>query len=246
MEIKNIRDLTLIDIDKEHTMVIACDSCGGIGMKEGDTFKVPTVYVARFAVRVALMEVICAGAEIITITNAVCNEMNNTGIEVIKGIKEELKMAEIDSVVLTGSTEENFKTISTGIGITAIGMVSKDEVKVNSAAGEAALISIGIPKVGDEINFVKDDSIVDYSTIYRLLKHKDVYEIVPVGSKGIAYEAKELAKNNRHRLNFKDNILVDVNKSGGPSTCIIAAVNQDKLNDLKKEFNNVNVIGLML
>lgn len=243
MEVKKIRDLSLISIDAERTMVIACDSCGGIGVKEGDTFRVPTIYVSGFTVRVAIMEVICSGAEIITITNAVCNEMKDTGMEVIKGIKEELRLAGIDDIALTGSTEENFKTISTGIGITAIGMVSKDKLKVNSVKEEAVIVSIGLPKVGDEINFVKDNEIIDYDTLYKLQQSKYVYEMVPVGSKGIAYEAELLASNNGFTLEFKTELSVDIYKSGGPSTCIIAAVNPKKINEIIKDFNNVNLIG---
>ncbi|MDF2504270.1 AIR synthase related protein [Clostridium sp.] len=245
MEVKKIRDLSLINIDEKRTIVIACDSCGGIGIKEGDSLKVPTLYVAKFTVRVAIMEVMCSGAEIITITNAVCNEMYDTGVQVIKGIKEELKMAGISDMMLTGSTEENFKTISTGIGITAIGIASNDKLKVTSIKEEAAIVSIGIPKVGNEINFVKDDEIVCYEAIKKLVRSEDVYEIVPVGSKGIAYEAETLAKNNSFEFEFKDELSVDIHKSGGPATCVIAAVNQRKINDIIKDFNNVNIIGYL-
>lgn len=246
MEVKKIRDLSLIDIDAQRTMVIACDSCGGIGIKDGDALKIPTIYVAKFTVRVAIMEVICAGAEIITITNAVCNEMENTGLEVIKGIKEELKAAGISDMILTGSTEENFKTISTGIGITAIGMGNKNKLKVNSIRNEAVIVSIGLPKVGNKINLNKDDEIIDYIDIKKLVKSDYVYEIVPVGSKGIAYEAELLASNNGFTLEFKTELSVDIYKSGGPSTCVIAAVNSKKISEIIKNFNNVNIIAYLL
>lgn len=246
MEVKKIRDLSLINIDEKRTMVIACDSCGGIGMKEGDTLKVPPYYVAKFTVRVAIMEVICAGAEIITITNAVCNEMENTGLEVIKGIKEELKSAGISDITLTGSTEENFKTISTGIGVTAIGMCNKSKLKVNSIKEEAFIISMGIPKLGNEINLVKDDEIIDYIHIKKLVKSDYVYEIVPVGSKGIAYEAETIAKNNGFKLEFNLELSVDIHKSGGPSTSIIAAVDPQKIMYMMKSFKNVNIVGYLI
>lgn len=246
MEIKKIRDLSIITIDEKHIMVIACDSCGGIGMKDGDVLKVPTVYVSRFTARVVIMEVICSGAEIVTITNAVCNEMNDTGIEVIKGIKEELYEAGINNdMILTGSTEENFKTISTGIGMTAIGIINRDRLKVNSVNKEACIISIGIPKVGHEINFIHDEDIINYHDIYKMHNSKDFYEIVPVGSKGIAYEAETLAQSNNFRLEFYDKLSVDIYKSGGPSTCVIAAVNLENINDIKKDFKNVNIIGYL-
>ena len=53
------------------------------------------------------MEVLCTGAEIVSITDAVC-EMGPTGSEIIRGIKQELKEANINNITLNGSTEENF------------------------------------------------------------------------------------------------------------------------------------------
>lgn len=245
MKVSRIRDLSLIEIDKECTMVIACDSCGGIGMKEGDAFKVPPFYVGKFTVRVALMEVLCSGAEVITVTDAVCNEMNTTGEEIIKGIKEELKEASIEDIVLTGSTEENFKTSSTGLGVTVIGIAGSSNLKVNRVKDDALIISVGIPKVGDEINLNGDSYIVNYLDIGKLLKEIGVYEIVPVGSKGIEYEANLLAENNNMILEIEENINVDVKKTGGPATCVIAAVIPEVLRDLQDRIENINIIGYL-
>ena len=52
------------------------------------------------------------------------------------------------------------------------------------------------PKVGKEINiegYVMKE-IANYNHIYSLLKEEEAYEIVRVGSKGILFEAEELAK----------------------------------------------------
>ena len=181
MKIMKIRDLTLIDLDEKNIMVVSCDSCGGIGNKRNDVFKAPPYIVGKMTARVAILEVLCTGAKIITITDAVCNEMEPTGKEIIKGIKDELKDANIDKVVLTGSTEENFKTSATALGITAIGLVEKRKLKVNTIKEEAIIVSIGLPKVGDEIDLSGDKEIIDYKTIKELLNIDCVYEIVPVG-----------------------------------------------------------------
>ena len=243
MEVRRIRDLSLIPLNEKQTMVIACDSCGSIGMKPYDAFKVLPVHVGKTTVRVALLEVMCSGAAVVTVTNAVCNEMEPTGSEIIRGIKEELKLAAINDVVLTGSTEENFKTFSTGIGITVIGIASNNKLKVNQVKKTALVVSIGLPKVGDEINLVKDSELVDYFSIKKLLAEDDVYEIVPVGSKGIAYEVEQLAYNNKLIPSFESMPKVDLNKSGGPATCVIAAININSFEKISALVPNVNIVG---
>ncbi|MDP4144845.1 MAG: alpha-ribazole-5-phosphate synthase [Bacillota bacterium] len=242
MKVEKIRDLTLIHMDNNKIMVVACDSCGGIGLKSGDTLKVPPFITGKFTARVGIMEVICTGAEIVTLANNVCNEMYDTGTEIIKGVKEELKSSGIDEISLTGSTEENFPTNSTALGITVIGVADKNTLKINKIYEPAALVSIGIPKVGNEIDFIQDKDIIDYNTIKYLLSLEKVFEMVPVGSKGILYEAETLAKFNNKRLFIRENLKVNINKSAGPSTCIIAAVNKKSINILS-QLNNVNFIG---
>ncbi|MEY7998888.1 AIR synthase related protein [Clostridium sp. Mt-5] len=245
MEVKKIRDLSLITLDEKRTMIIACDSCGGIGGKKGDVLNVPPFYVGKLTARVVLLEVICSGAEVITITNTICNEMNNTGLEIIKGIKEELREADIRDVVLTGSTEENFETSSTALGVTAVGIAVTESLKVNSIKGEAVIISVGIPKVGDEINLEGDEEIVNYETVYKLLHNDFVYEIVPVGSKGIAYEAGQLAVNNNLKLYMENKCSIDIEKSGGPETSVIAAVDLGGIEDILANISGVTIIGYL-
>lgn len=245
MEIRKVRDLSLITLDGKRTMVIACDSCGGIGMKEGDTLKIPPFYVGKFIARVPLLEVLCTGASVVTITNAVCNEMENTGIEIIKGIKAELSEAGIEDIVLTGSTEENMPTNSTALGITVIGIIDTKDLKVNKVLKDSVIISVGLPKVGSEVNVVKDEELAGYSDVNKLLSIDSVYEIVPVGSKGIAYESQQLALNNELKLHLEENIKIDIRKSGGPATCVIAAVNPEVLPKIKESIENVNIIGYL-
>lgn len=245
MEVKKIRDLTLIKIDENKTMVVACDSCGSVGMKQGDSLKVYPFYTGKYTARVALLEVLCTGAEVVTVVDAICNEMKNTGEEIIRGIEEELKGAGINRVVLTGSTEENFPTVSTALGITVIGIVETEVLKVNSVTTNSIVVSIGMPKVGEEIKLNKDEDIVHYRDIEILLHTKGVYEIIPVGSKGIFVEACQLAKINGMKLQIEKNINVDINKSAGPSTVIIAAVSERAMGNIK-HLKNLNIIGSLI
>lgn len=252
MDVKKIRDLTLISLDKDKTLVVACDSCGSIGAKKNDILKIPAFYTGKFAIRVGILEVMCTGAEIVTVANAVCCEMDPTGKEIIEGIKCELKKAGINEVVLTGSTEENFPSFSTALGITVLGIVDNSVKKINNVdksnnknnyRGQVLLISVGLPKVGQEINIYDDKEIVDYDDIKKLLENPRVYEIVPVGSKGILYESNVLAKSNNLELKLKEYIPIDIKKSNGPATTVIAAIDKDEYENIKSKINNVNIIG---
>ena len=246
MKISKVRDLTLIKLTEDKNLVVACDSCGGIGSKPCDAFKVPPSIAAKFTARVALMEVLCTGAEVVTITDAVCNEMEPTGKEIIKGIKEELKEAKIKEVTLNGSTEENFSTRSTGLGVTVVGIVDNKNMKVNNITKDCLLISIGVPKIGKEIDILGyDEEIANYNHIFTLLNNKETYEIVPVGSKGILFEAEELAKSNKCRFYpNKDKINVDIRRSAGPATVIIAAISKKVYENLNNK-ENINLLGEM-
>jgi hypothetical protein len=226
MKVQKVRDLTLIDLDQEKTIVVACDSCGGIGMKEYDVLKVSPFVTGKYTARVALFEILCSGAEVVCLANTICNEMEVTGKKIIAGIEEELEEAGIGKIVLTGSTEENFATFATGFGVTAVGIVENKNLKVNTVKAEALLIAIGQPKVGEEVITSSKGDIASYDSLKGLLCSDKVYELVPVGSKGILYEAQQLAQNNNMQLILHHNVQIDIHKSAGPSTVVIAAIEE--------------------
>lgn len=232
MNVQKVRDLTLVDLGQQRTMVIACDSCGGVGMKERDVLQVSPHITGRYTARVAILEVLCTGAEVICLTSTICNEMNSTGKDMIEGIRAELQEAGINNVVLTGSTEENFPTVATGLGVTAVGMIQSNQLKVNSIKQQALLVALGQPKVGQEVLAGGGNDRVHYQLIKQMLKDDEVYEIIPVGSKGILYEMQELARNNRLNLIVNPDMKLDVMKSGGPSTAVIAAVSARYFNKM--------------
>jgi selenophosphate synthetase-related protein len=217
------RDLTIVELDGKK-LVIACDSCGGVGEKNGDALWASLFTVGAYAARVPLMEVICAGAKVISVTNAVCCEMDPTGAKIIEGVKNEMKKAGAPEAALNGSTEENFPTVSTAVGVTVIG--SADKLRFAECVPGDRIVLIGEPLFGAEIS----KSIpTDYNDVYRLLKNPDVKEIAPVGSKGVLYEAELLAELNGLRFspyNSKNNSKIDMKKSAGPATCFIAAVSK--------------------
>jgi len=210
------------------SLVIACDTCGAVGEKDGDILKLPPRYVGKFAVRVALMEVICAGATPIVVINGVACEMNPTGAEVILGIQDELKNAGISDITLTGSTEENFATSMTALAVTVIGTASTGSLKFGLAAKSDKLILLGRPKVGVEVEL---ESKGFYAELQKLLAMPEVKEIIPVGSKGIAHEVEAIAALNNVTYKLY-NTGIDYKKSAGPATCLVVLCSETGVNQI--------------
>jgi len=215
------RDLTIVPLDGENCLVIACDSCGDVGLKTADVLKLSPHIAAKFAARVALTEVLCAGAKPIVITNGVANEMQPTAEATIRGIREELAAAGL-SITITGSTEENFATTMTAIATTVIGICKRDELRFAMPQSGDKLYLLGTPKVGTEVDI---HSPGFYSEISDLLSTPDIKEIVPVGSKGIEYEANVLCGENAKL--FETGICYK--KSAGPATCLLVLADENAM-----------------
>lgn len=236
MKIEKYRDLTLIDINENQSLVVSCDSSGGIGEKENDIIKTTPEVVGYFTTQVALMELISFGADPITIINTLSVEMDNTGKRILDGIKDVLNPLELDNdMIVTGSTEENFPVTVTGAGITVIGIINKNEWKRPKTSSGMIAVVVGLPKVGEEV-LENKDKIMNIADLIRLKNSDYIDEILPVGSKGIVYELNEMASSNNISFTLEDEINIDLNKSGGPSTCVIVSIEEDKLEELKEDF----------
>jgi len=233
------RDLTIVPVTEQNCLVIACDSCGGIGVKDSDVLKIPPRYAAKFTARVALTEVLCSGALPVTITNGAACEMKPTGEEIILGINDELKNAGITDIVLTGSTEENFTTHMTALAITVIGIAKESKLRFGCAESGDKLILFGIPCVGDEVDL---ESAGFYMEIKALLHMAEVKEIVPVGSKGVAYEAETIAELNNVVLKLYETE-IDCFKSAGPATCLLILCGESAVDKVLSLCSAATVIG---
>ncbi|MCK8823656.1 AIR synthase related protein [Fuchsiella alkaliacetigena] len=238
------RDISLIELNKENRLVVACDSLGGIGPKEGDALRVEGELVGKLAVRVALMEVLAVRARPISVINTLCVEKDPTGQSIIAGIEEEVKLLDVDiEQLLNGSTEENVATIQTGVGITVIGVAKKEELRLASSAAGAALVAVGLPKVAKEVLTAKE-VMADLEVLQQLLSLDYVQDILPVGSKGIKYEAELLAKLNQLRLELKAELKLDLEKSAGPATVLLITLPANKLDKLEKTIDKpLNYLG---
>lgn len=237
MKIRKHRDLTLIDINDDQILVVSCDSSGGIGNKENDIVQAPPEIVGQLTTQVGLMEMLAFGASPITVVDTLSVEVEDTGRRILKGIKKALEPLDFDlDNVITGSTEENFPVTVTGIGITIIGIINKDNWK--RPITERGLIAavVGLPKIGYEV-LEDEGSIMDVQKLLELKEKDYIKEILPVGSKGILHELEEMAKTNNINFSLEDKQLINLKKSSGPSTCVIISMEEKEYKNLKREFS---------
>lgn len=235
-QIRQVRDLSIISLDNDYSLVVACDSAGAVGNKELDELKVSNYILGRFTARVALLEVVAAGAIPLLISDTLGVEMEPSGREIIQGIKDELKLLGLEEKVhITGSTEENFQPRQTGIGITVVGLVKTHQLKVGKAQAGLEILCFGYPKVGGEVH-LEDPELVNVATALDLLAYEGVKEMVPVGSKGILYEAQLLAGSSGCRLVLDPECPLPLKKTAGPATCLLAAVEPPLVSLLQDKF----------
>lgn len=242
------RDLTIVDITPTHRMVIACDSSGGIGNKERDVVKVEPEVLGYFTTQVALMELLATGAMPITVINTLGVEMDRTGKKIIEGIKNALEPLHLESdIIITGSTEENIPVCQTSMGITIIGMIERDRWRQKRAEKGDLIIAVGLPKVGNEVLDDHGKEIMSVSILLELLKKPYVKDILPVGSKGIAYEVKEMASSSNLRHHTYEDVEIDLYKTAGPATCAIIAMDKEYYEALKNTVPiPINIVGTFI
>jgi len=218
------RDLSFVEIGGDILLVIACDSAGGIGPKKNDRVKVPAEVIGSFTTRVALMEALSAGGEVISIINTLAVEYEPTGRKIIEGISKEAAKLGLDrGKIINGSTEENMETSQTGIGVTVIARTHKDRLRIGVSRVNDLVVAIGLPLVGQEV-ISNPGKIADLYDLQCLLKFPDIHEIIPAGSRGLAYEAQVLAGMSGLKLSLKPACGIDLFKSAGPATSLLATI----------------------
>lgn len=237
------RDLSLVELGPWETLIIACDSSGSIGEKPMDALQVPANITGSYTLRVPLMEVLCAGGQVICITDAICCEMKPTGRRILEGMHAELALADVHPALLTGSTEENFPTSATGVGVTVIARCG--EPRFTKALPGDLVACVGLPKVGTEINLSGDSELVTYKDIAVLQRSVGIRELIPCGSKGVAYEARQAAEYSD--LTFMEgNHNLNTEKSAGPATCLVAVFAPKALEALQGKLGDkLHIIGSM-
>ena len=228
---KKFRDLIILD---EMNLVLACDSAGGIGEKPCDQVFANIEMVSYYAAFVPIVEAICARSTPMVLVDTLCNEREPYGEKIIRGIKMAMSEAGMTSEnAFTGSSEENFLTNMTGIGVTVLGRGHD----IRKAQKGDALYAIGAALVGEELIKNRDKAMSMSDYIY--LKEQDyIHDLVPIGSKGAAHELAEIEAHSGLNARIVNHDF-DLNASGGPSTICLVTMNEDDFNKLniKKDAN---------
>jgi len=223
---RQVRDLTTLELGNRFSLVVAVDSDGGIGPRQNDVVKVSDYLLGRFAMRVPLMEIRCCGALPLAAFDMLTVPLDQGGSEIIRGLRAELMEADLaEDFPLSGSTEENVPTSMTGVGTTLLGLVHEDDFRPGTSRAEDVVLCAGLPKSApdDEVR-LDDKENVRHSHIRALLGLQGVHDVLPVGSRGVLYEAKEMATSAGLGFVESQGVDLDLRKSAGPSTCALVSV----------------------
>lgn len=213
---KAISDIAIVPLSEQFELVIASDNSGAIGMKQLDEVKVPNEVTSYYACRVAYMDLIRAKGEpkVIVMQNFTGDSAWH---EYKLGVNRFLKETKVQQLPITGSTESNFTTVQSGVGLTIIGTRPKSD-RISPRLDESASFAvIGKPLVGNQA-IEQAEHIAPISLYEKFVHMTEIIDVMPVGSKGILVEWQKLTgeKNDlRSELNLT--------QSGGPATCFIIA-----------------------
>ena len=243
--VSSVRDLTKIDLHDNYSLIIAVDSDGGIGPRPGDTVICPAYDLGRFAIRVPLMEVLASGAIPIAAWDMLTLPMDETGKEILRGIKEELAMAGLgEDFHVSGSTEDNVPTNMTGLGTCVAGLVHSQDFRPGTSQSGDLIVCFGFPKSAPEYNVSVDDpEILPSSDLLKLGKVEGIHDILPVGSHGPLFEIEQMALSAGLKYRIVQSP-VHLNKSGGPSTCAVISLTEAALEHVRPLVKDpVHVVG---
>lgn len=221
--VKKSRDLTLIHSPDGTTVVIACDSVGGIGPKPSDTFQTEGRTVAHFAARVPILEVICCGAKPAVIVDTLSVEKEPSAVDMIDEMRSLAVELGLDpDVTVTGSTEDNVVTTTTALGVTVIGIAAPGKFRAGGAQPGDKVLAIGLPLSAPDVKLNPGDPrMPSVSEILKISEMPGVHDLLPVGSRGISYELDVLAKTSGVKFNSSGPGVIDRLSTAGPSTCVL-------------------------
>jgi selenophosphate synthetase-related protein len=227
-------DVSILKVPTGHAIIVGSTSSGGIGPKTMDNVKVQGRMLGKFLARVALMDVAATGAFPLLLSVTLGVEKEPTGHEILEGVRNECRVLGLDpNQVLMENTEDNVQTTQTGAGVTVIGFANEGELRLGKTNPGDLVVAIGKPKVGDEVlpSEVKGE-IADLRNVTLMSQKNFVHDIAPVGTFGIAYEARMMAHGVGRQLKLEKVKGLDLNKSAGPATVVLITMNREKLDEL--------------
>lgn len=242
-------DVSIVKVPTGHAIVAGSTSSGAVGPKAEDKVKVDGRVLGKFLARVGLMDVIATGAFPILLSVTLGVEKEPTGDDILEGISREARTLGLDpDQVLMENTEDNFETVQTGAGLTVIGFANEDQLRLGKTCPGDLIVAVGKPKVGNEVILAEGKGeIADLKNILQLSQKKYVHDIAAVGTFGIADEARMIAYAVGRQLKLVEAKGLDLNKSAGPATVILASIDKEKLEDLVELIRKpVSVVGEIL
>ena len=242
-------DVSILKVPTGHAIVVGSTSSGAVGPKIMDKVKVDGRVLGKFLARVALMDVIATGAFPLLLSVTLGVEKEPTGNEILEGIRREARSLGLDpNQVLMENTEDNFETVQTGAGLTVVGFANEDELRIGKTSPGDIIVAVGKPKVGDEVILAEaKGEIADLKNVTQLSQKKYVHDIAAVGTFGIADEARMMAFGVGRQLKLVEVQGLDLNKSAGPATVVLATVDRERLEDLMSLISKpINVVGEIL
>jgi len=242
-------DVSILKVPTGHAIVVGSTSSGAVGPKIMDKVKVEGRVLGKFLARVALMDVIATGAFPLLLSVTLGVEKEPTGNEILEGIRRETRSLGLDpNQVLMENTEDNFETVQTGARLTVVGFANEDELRLGKTSPGDLIVAVGKPKVGDEVILAEvKGEIADLKNVTQLSQKKYVHDIAPVGTFGIADEARMMAFGVGRQLKLVEVQGLDLNKSAGPATVVLATVDRERLEDLMSLIRKpINVVGEIL
>ncbi|MGN6272028.1 MAG: hypothetical protein ACTHMQ_02950 [Protaetiibacter sp.] len=232
LPVRRVRDLTIMELDPERLLVVACDSVGSIGPKPADRYPASARTVAHFAARVPLVEVLAAGARPEILVDTLSVELDPTGAEMIAEFRAIAAELGLGPERVTGSTEDNVPSDATGVGVTVIASASLDSLRPGGARAGDRVLCIGRPTSAPEDRIeIGDPRLVPLTLLARLLELPGVGDALPVGSRGIGYELGVLAESNGLAFLPVDHD-IDLARSGGPASCVLLTVRPAQVTQL--------------
>ncbi len=242
-------DVSILKIPTGHAIVTGSTSSGAVGPKDHDRVKVDGQVLGKFLARVALMDVTATGAFPVILSVTLGVEKEPTGSAILEGIRREARTIGLDpNQVLMENTEDNFETVQTGAGLTVVGFANEGELRLGKTMPGDLIVAIGKPKVGEEVIAAEaHGEIADLKNVTQLSQRKYVPDIWPVGGFGIASEARMMAYGVGRQMRLVDVQGLDLNKSAGPATVILATIDRERLEDLTSLIPKpINVVGEIL
>ncbi|MDX1357352.1 MAG: hypothetical protein R3232_00830 [Clostridia bacterium] len=237
--ISKYRDISIIEVGGE-LLTVACDSCGGVGLLSGDSVRTDGFNVGYHTAFVALAETLAIGAEPTMIIDTLSVSLDDYGKSILYGIKTAGSEAGLDAKnTITGSSEENFKTLSTGIGVVVLGRLSTNDFIPVPVENKYDAVLFGFPCVGDQV-LVNKSKILSLDVLKRLVKDDNIIDIIPAGSRGVLFEANQLALGFGYEFveSFHNPELI--RRSAGPATCAVTAVKKGAYKNLD-EINGIPI-----